>query len=308
VSRSVDTLETAREQTEVLLRGVPPLIIAHRGSAAHVPENTLEAFELACQQGADGIEFDVHLSSDNVPVVIHDPCLDRTTSGCGRVRSHSAKALRRLDAGSWFNQRYPSKARPQNVGLRIPLLSEVLEWIRERNCRAFVEIKEGGDEYPGIEAKVVEAISRADVFDQTTVISFDLTTLKKCRELAHGIALGIDLSRPLHALSKARSISAVSLHPHWMFVSPRSVDCLHRAGFQVLVWGLDAEAPMAKLMKSGVDGLMIDSPASAVQLRSAMWATAPISRSHYEVDRRRAPQPVMLARVTSPHALNLIGK
>jgi glycerophosphoryl diester phosphodiesterase len=279
VSNSIDTLEKISEQAEPLSRGGAPLVIAHRGAAADAPENTLEAFELGWQQGAHGIEFDVHLSSDDVPVVIHDPCLDRTTSGCGPVRNYSAKALRRLDAGSWFNQRCPSKARPQNVRLRIPLLQEALEWVRERNCRAFVEVKEGGDTYPGIEAKVVEAIARAGVLDQTTVISFDLATLKRCRELAHDLALGIDFSRPLHALSKARSVSAVSLHPHWMFVSPRPVDCAHRAGFQVLVWGLNLETPIRKLMLSGIDGLMTDCPASAVQVRAAMWAPSPVRGS-----------------------------
>lgn len=251
---------------------LPPRVIAHRGAAGDAPENTLEAFELAWQEGADGVEFDVQLSSDGVPVIIHDPCLNRTTSGRGRVRDHSIRDLRRLDAGSWFNERYGSKAHPRNVGLKIPLLSEALDWVRERNCRAFVEIKEDGNLYPGIEAKVVEEISRARVADQVTVISFDMPSLERCRKLDRGIALGIDFSRPLHALAKARSISAVSLHPHWMFASPRLVDCAHRARLEVLVWGVDVEEPMKQLITNGTDGLMTDFPARAVELRNALWA------------------------------------
>jgi glycerophosphoryl diester phosphodiesterase len=273
VSKSVDTLENVREETELPLGGEPPLIVAHRGAAADLPENTLEAFELAWQQGADGIEFDVHLSLDDVPVVIHDPCLDRTTSGRGRVRDHSVRALKRLDAGVWFNERYPFKTRPQNEALRIPFLSEALDWVRKRNCRAFVEIKEGGEAYPGIEGKVVEAIFRAGVLDQTTVISFDLPTLRRCRELHPSIALGIDYSRPVHALSGARCVSAVSLHPHWMFISARSVSCVHRAGFQVLAWGFDAETPVRELIRSGINGLMTDCPAAALQVRASLWAS-----------------------------------
>ncbi|HTV54452.1 MAG TPA: glycerophosphodiester phosphodiesterase family protein [Terriglobia bacterium] len=279
MSTPVDTLEKINEEPKTWRRGGSPLIIAHRGAAAELPENTLEAFELAWRQGADGIEFDVQLSSDDVPVVIHDPCLDRTTSGCGRVRNYAAKDLKRLDAGSWFNERYPSKTRPQNTGLRIPLLAEALEWVQERNCRAFVEIKDGGTACSGIEARVLEAICQARVLHQTTVISFDLAVLKRCRELDPSIALGIDFPRPLHALSKARSISAVSVHPHWMFMSSRSVACIHRAGFQVLVWGLDSETPITDVMKSEVDGLMTDRPASAVELRAAMWARSPVSGS-----------------------------
>jgi glycerophosphoryl diester phosphodiesterase len=263
---------SVRGRTRLTLRGGPPLVIAHRGAAGEAPENTIEAFELAWHQGADGVEFDVQLSSDDVPVVIHDSCLNRTTSGCGQVRDHSARALGRLDAGSWFNERYPSKAQPRNIGLRIPLLSEALDWVRDRNCRAFVEIKGDGSAYPGIEAKVVKEISRASVTDQTTVISFDLPILKRCRQLDRNIALGIDFSRPIHALAKARSISAASLHPHWMFVSPRFIDCVHRAGLEILVWGVEVEEPTQQLMTSGIDGLMTDHPASAVELRAALWA------------------------------------
>jgi len=107
-----------------------PLVIAHRGAAADAPENTLAAFELALAQGADAIEFDVHLSADGVPVVIHDMRLDRTTSGKGLLRKHTLAALRRLDAGSWFNRRNPAKARVSYSAQRIPLLAEVLAMAR----------------------------------------------------------------------------------------------------------------------------------------------------------------------------------
>src|SRR5271165_2737923 len=84
----------------------PPLKIGHRGAAGEAPENTMASFELAWRQGVDGIEFDVQLSSDDVPMVIHDARLRRTTSGSGWVFEHRASVLRRLDAGSWFNRRY----------------------------------------------------------------------------------------------------------------------------------------------------------------------------------------------------------
>jgi len=78
----------------------PPLKIGHRGAAGEAPENTLASFDLALRQGADGIEFDVQLSSDGVPMAIHDARLARTTSGSGWVWEHRASVLRRLDAGS----------------------------------------------------------------------------------------------------------------------------------------------------------------------------------------------------------------
>src|SRR5262245_7648951 len=82
-------------------RGAMPLVIAHRGASADAPENTIAAFELALDQGADALELDVHLSLDDQPVVIHDFTLERTTDGAGPVRARSMRELKRLDAGSW---------------------------------------------------------------------------------------------------------------------------------------------------------------------------------------------------------------
>src|SRR2546422_7548996 len=86
-----------------------------------------------------------------------------------RVRDHTLAALRRLDAGSWFNQRYPAKARPRYAGLKIPTLAEVLAWACDRNCLVYVEIKRPHSfqgkivPYPEIEHKVLEEIERAGV-------------------------------------------------------------------------------------------------------------------------------------------------
>ena len=104
----------------------PPLKIGQRGAAGEAPENTLASFELALEEGAEGIALDVRLSSDGVPVVICDANLSRTTSGRGRVREKEAKALLQLDAGSWFNYRFPSRARRQYAHESVPLLFEVL--------------------------------------------------------------------------------------------------------------------------------------------------------------------------------------
>lgn len=281
----IRTLDAAAAPEKPVRSCARPLIIAHRGAAADAPENTLLAFDLALDRGAEGIEFDVHLSSDDVPVVIHDPRLDRTTSGCGRVRDRKSTALRRLDAGTWFNRRYPSKARAQNTGLKVPLLREALAWARERNCRVFVEIKEGGDVYPGIEAKVLDEIARVGIAPLCTVISFNFPTLERCRNLDRSLRLGIIFSRPVHALAQARAISAASLHPHWIFSSPRFVRHTHRAGLEVVVWGIDRLEPLRKQIASGVDALITEHPARAADLRSRM------SKSVTDQLRARGPTP-----------------
>src|SRR5512134_3880205 len=95
------------------------LNFAHRGARKQAPENTLPAFRRAAQLGADGLELDVHLSADGIPVVIHDSRVDQTTDGTGAVSGKSLSELRELDAGVWFS--------PQFAGTRIPTLIEVLD-------------------------------------------------------------------------------------------------------------------------------------------------------------------------------------
>ncbi|CAG0947487.1 partial Glycerophosphodiester phosphodiesterase, partial [Anaerolineae bacterium] len=100
------------------------LIIGHRGGSAYTPENTLSAFNHALELGADGIELDVTLTKDNVPVVIHDDKVDRTTNGHGLVKDLMLDQIKQLDAGSWFNEKFR--------GEKIPTLAEVLDTIAPR--------------------------------------------------------------------------------------------------------------------------------------------------------------------------------
>ncbi len=247
-----------------------PLVIAHRGAAADAPENTLAAFELALAQGADAIELDVHLSADGVPMVIHDPRLDRTTSGRGAVRKHTLAALRRLDAGSWFNRRYPAKARGKYSMQRIPLLAEVLALARARRCHVFAEIKIGGETYPGIEAKVLEGIRHAGVAPRATIISFDTKVLRAIRKLDPGIALGTSFDRPVPALRRAGSLGARFVVPHRALATPRFVRRAHESGLQVIVWTVNQPHAMRRMLANGVDGIITDCPARLAGLRGGV--------------------------------------
>ncbi len=236
-------------------------VIGHRGASGDAPENTLAAFELALAQGADGIEFDVHLSRDNVPVVIHDARLERTTSGSGRVSRYTASALAKLDAGSWFNRRFPSQAREPYRACRVPLLEEVLAWVRARRCRAYLEIKQTRPRYRDIHKAVLEWVYGAGVQSQVTIISFHLPTLRRIRRLDPGIELGIDFVRPLLAITRARRIPAGTLLPHWRAARRRWIARAHRAGLKVVAWGLDDPRWMPRKISDGVDGIITSYPA-----------------------------------------------
>jgi glycerophosphoryl diester phosphodiesterase len=244
----------------------PPLSIAHRGASGEAPENTLAAFDLALRQGAKGIEFDVHLSSDGIPMVIHDPRLNRTTSGSGWVGEHRASALRKLDAGSWFNRRFPEKARQLYAAARIPLLAEVLAWVRAHKVLAFIEIKRGKRAYPGIEAKVVEEIEQHGVRRLVTVVSFDFASLRRVQQLNRHIRLGLDVSRSLLAIRRVRSLAGSAVLPHWATASRGFIRRAHKHSIPVFPWTVDHPTRMERKIAEGVDGIITNYPARLAEV------------------------------------------
>src|SRR5258707_15421788 len=105
----------------------PPLIIGHRGASALAPENTLVAFERALADGAAGVELDVRLASDGVPVVIHDPTLRRTGLREGVVAKMRSRELREVEVGTWFNRAHPQISQSRYTGQFVPTLDQILD-------------------------------------------------------------------------------------------------------------------------------------------------------------------------------------
>ena len=152
-----------------------PLIFAHRGSSAHAPENTLAAFELAVAQGTPAIELDTKLSADGQVVVFHDATVERTTNGRGYVSKLTLSALRELDAGSFFSEKFK--------GEKIPTLEEVLETIGKR---VFISIEFSNYytfPHDGLVDKVCGLVKRFGLQDNVLFSSFLPSNLKRTREL-----------------------------------------------------------------------------------------------------------------------------
>jgi len=241
----------------------PPVKIGHRGAAGEAPENTMASFDLAWRQGVDGIEFDVQLSSDGVPMVFHDARLARTSSGSGWVFEHRASVLRRLDAGSWFNRRHRLRARERYAGARIPLLAEVLQWVKVRQCLAFVEIK---DYRPGAVATVIAQIERAGLWNLVRVVSFDLPSLQNVKALSHQARVGLDFSGRLLPVRRALAVGADALLPHWAIASRGLIRRAHRAELQVIPWTVNYPLHMRRKILDGVDGLITNFPARLTEV------------------------------------------
>jgi glycerophosphoryl diester phosphodiesterase len=187
------------------------LVVAHRGAAAQAPENTMEAYQLAYEAGADAIELDVHLSQDGEMPLIHDDTIDRTTDGAGSVAGFSMAALRRFDAGARFVA--PDGSTPfAGKGYRIPTLPEVLEWLPS-DIGLVVEIKARA-----AVPQVIEALREHPVRTEKRVslISFEEAAINEAHDLDPELPTGYLLvpSQPLEpALRWAVEHGHAAVHP-----------------------------------------------------------------------------------------------
>ncbi len=228
-----------------------PAVIGHRGVSDEAPENTLAGFRRALAMGVDAVETDVHLSADGELVVIHESTLDRTTDGHGLVKSHSLAALRRLDAGRWFDERF--------AGERIPTLEEALDVLRP--VRVIIEIKNGPVYYEGIAERVARTV-RAAAHQAVTVSSFDHPVLREIRRLAPEMeTAALFMGRLIDPVRLAGEAGVSILHPNWMWITPDMLGAVHAAGLRVETWTVDEPAHQAHVVSLDVDGIITNHPA-----------------------------------------------
>ena len=235
------------------------LIYGHRGASAYAPENTLEAFRLAMDMGADGFELDVHLSKDGELVVIHDETVDRTTDGTGLVRELTLAQLKALDA---------SNGKEAYQGARIPTLEEVFELIRDTRHLVNVEIKTDECFYPGLEEKCLELAARMGVEDRVIYSSFNHFTLLKLRQLKPDLKLGMLFGDIMvNPWEYARQLNVDYLHPMKLNIyTPGFARDAAQAGYGVNVWTVNDEATMHLCLAEGA-GIITNYPDVAVALR-----------------------------------------
>ena len=254
------------------------LVFAHRGGAKLAPENTLAAFANGLSLGSDGIECDVHLSRDGVPVVIHDQTLERTTNATGPVIARTAEELSRLDAGHHFvalDGTTPYRGR----GVGVPTLESVMREFRD--TRVIIEMKDGE---PALALAVLDVIRRTGAMDRVCVGSFYRRGIEVLRA-----------EEPALPTSAAENEARWTLYRSWCrwpfrsqrrycafqvperagqlrVVSPAFVAQAHRDHARVDVWVVDAAEDIERLFDWGVDGVITDRPDVAVAVRDA-WIT-----------------------------------
>ncbi len=233
-----------------------PWVIGHRGASGEAPENTLAAFRLALEQGADLIETDVHLTADGFPVAIHDHTVDRTTNGHGLVRQLTLAQIKELDAGSWFS--------PQHTAERILTLDELLEWAAGKTPVS-IEIKNGPIYYPEIEDRVVDTLRRHDMTQSAIVISFDhgaiLRIKQRCPELLAGVLFACT---PVAASALALQAEANCLLPHWSNLTQEMVEEAHSNNLAVSPWVIDQRTELEWVLAQSIDAIATNYPGKVI--------------------------------------------
>jgi len=243
--------------------------IAHRGGARLRPENTMAAFDHACALGVDGLECDVHLSRDGVPMVFHDLTLERTTNAAGPVAALDAAAFARLDAGYHFENGagYPYRGK----GLGVPALAELLD--RHPDMPVVVEVK--GDSVDVV-PPIVRVINSARRPDRVFIGGFSHAVLQAFRAVAPSIPTGGSREeaeaagrRVAAGLAPERTGYALFQIPYFFrgqqVLTEPLARAVTRAGIQLQSWVIDTPEEMRMLMGWGVTGLISDRPDVAVR-------------------------------------------
>lgn len=236
-------------------RLVLPPVIGHRGAASCAPENTLAGFRKAKALGCCWVEFDVRLTADAQPVVIHDDRLVRTTDGRGKVSALSLAAVRRHDAGTWFH--------PSYAGERVPKLDEALTLLAELGLGANVELKatRGREALTG--TVVADLLARTSTRDRPELLlsSFQFGALAAARARAPEIARGILLQViPKNWRALAEALGCVTIHADHQRLHAGLVSEIRSAGYPLLAYTVNDPARAKTLFDWGVTSVFSDVP------------------------------------------------
>ena len=228
-------------------------IFAHRGASGYAPENTLEAFRLAMEQGADGMELDVHLTKDGEVVVIHDETLDRTSNGHGNVRDYTLEELKKF---SFHNHM------EKYQGVQIPTLKEVLNLVKNSCMKVNIELKTGIYWYEGIEEKTMDIVKTMGMEDRVIYSSFNHYSIQKVLEQnsdAETAYLFSDV--PLNMEKYAKDTGVKGLHPAVYHLKMADfLETYLKSGLKVRVWTVNNKEDMKMFMDAGVDAVITNYP------------------------------------------------
>ncbi len=239
------------------------LVIAHRGGAGLMPENTMASFKNGIALKSDFIEMDAHLSKDGIPVIIHDPTLERTTDGFGQISNFTLAQL----------QTYNAAAKSLSVTTKesIPTFAQVLDLAKPASVKVEVEIKVPPQgRYQGIEQKMIDEIVARDMTDRVQISSFNMDVIKDVKALNPKIKtvvlMSVDFFRiyeintPKTIIDYVTSLGAEIIAVNKDYLNAKLVQEARARKVVVEVWTVDNESDIKKFMAMGVDGIISNRP------------------------------------------------
>lgn len=219
--------------------------IGHRGACGHAPENTLLSMRKALEIGVDGFEFDIQLSKDGIPVIIHDDTLERTTSGKGKISDFTVKELKELDAGK---------------GEKIPTLQEAIEMVDKRT-RLFIELKAEDSARPVADIVSNAVKKQGWSWEQFFICSFDHRQIVESRTLLPEVrTLAVLVGIPVTLAEIAVQAGAWALSSAVHHTNQALVDDAHARGLKTMVWTADKPEEITKARALNVDGIISNYP------------------------------------------------
>ncbi|ANX11149.1 glycerophosphodiester phosphodiesterase [Fictibacillus arsenicus] len=251
------TADAAEKEKEILN-------VAHRGASGYAPEHTLMSYKMGEQMHGDYIEVDLQMTKDGELIAMHDETLDRTTNGTGQVKDYTLEEIKELDAGSWFNEKYPEKAKTEYEGLKVPTLEEVFQTFG-KNANYYIETK-SPEVYPGMEEKLAEMVDEYGINKDTLLVqSFSSASLLKMNEIDPSMKL-VQLmwyTSPA-AISDAEVEAikqyAVGIGPNSAMIDKAYVQKTVQNGLEIHPYTVNEKEEMQKLIEWGVTGIFTNFP------------------------------------------------
>lgn len=257
---------------------IRPLIVAHRGASASAPENTFAAFRRAIDDGADGIEFDVRLATDGVPVVFHDSTLHRLAKIENRVGNLTAEELSKIDVGSWFNRAFPRKADEKFPAETIPTLANLLEFLSDYQGLIYVELKGGDSVIPALAGAVCALIRQTNLLPNIIVKSFKLEAVKIAKEILPEVRTAAlfepqvltILRKKKHILDEARKCHADEISLHYSLATKRFVRRARENNFSTVIWTVNNPVWVKRAIDYGIGAIITNNPAKLLAERGEL--------------------------------------
>lgn len=236
-------------------------IISHRGANHAAPQNTIPAFQKSFEMKAEGIETDVHLTADGIPVICHNYDIGKTSNGAGEIRKMTLEVLRQFDYGSYFSYDFE--------GTQIPTLDDLLTLCETKDFEILnIELKPSLDHDMSVVKKTLDAVKEHGLYEKLLISSFSSEILVAAKRMDRNCQTAYlysaDKKEALRMMFRApkfaRELGCCALHPQIYYVNEDYVTAAHREGIAVNVWTVNKEKDIIRLAKAGVDGLITDVP------------------------------------------------